>query len=160
MPTPNPRISVTLKPVTAELLRRLSMLTGNSQSSMVSELLESSEGVFQRMLLVLEAAQRAKDETKREISSSMEKAQDKLERQLGIVMDSFDDYTGDLLAELETVKRRGRTPAARSGLPRARTVSETADASANRPPISNRGVRSTPNNKKQQLTNRGKGVKK
>lgn len=138
MPTPNPRLSVTLKPSTAEVLKRLSTLTGNSQSSMVSELLESSEAVFVRMLQVLEAATKAQDAAKLEVQTGLEQAQTRLEEQLGIVMESFDDYTGNLLEGLEGVKRR-----------RVKSPKAT--------PLSNRGVRSTqPIENKRNTTNRRK----
>ena len=160
MPAVNPRLSVTLKPSTASVLRRLSNLTGNSQSSMVSELLESSEPVFVRMLQVLEAATKAQAEAKAEISNGLESAQTRLEKHLGIVMEEFDQFTGDLLEGLEDVPRRGRKAAARQPLGGAPAVSGSASAAAKRPPISNRGVRSTPNHKNQQLTKAGEGVKK
>ena len=57
MPTPNPRLTITLEPSTAAQLRRMSELTGNSQSSMISELLSQSAPVFDRLITVLEAAE-------------------------------------------------------------------------------------------------------
>ena len=59
MPAKNPRLTITLQPVLAAQLRRLSELTGNSQSALIAELLEGSEPIFTRMIQVLEAAEQA-----------------------------------------------------------------------------------------------------
>ena len=56
MATKNPRLTITLQPSLAAQLRRLSELTGNSQSSLIAELLEGSGPVFDRMIKVMEAA--------------------------------------------------------------------------------------------------------
>lgn len=126
MPTKNPRITITLPPVTALQLRRLSELTGNSQSAMIGEILEGSEKVFDRMILVLEAAQQAKDAMKGRLAADMEAAQAKVEQHMGLVLEGFDELTLPLLDEAEAVKRRG------------------ARRSKGPTPMSNRGVRSDP----------------
>ena len=61
MATKNPRLTITLTPSLAAQLRRLSELTGNSQSSLIAELLDGSGPVFDKMIQVLEAAAIAKD---------------------------------------------------------------------------------------------------
>lgn len=160
MPTLNPRITVTLRPSTAATLRRLSELTGNSQSAMVSELLEESEPVFQRMTAVLEAAQKAQKEAKAGVVEGMERAQSRLEESLGLVRAQFDEYTGDLLAGLEDVKRRARKTTARQPGGGAPSAPAPTSAGAKRPPLSNRGVRNTPHKEKQQLTRTGTGGEK
>ena len=160
MPTTNPRLSVTLRPSTAATLRRLSELTGNSQSAMVSELLEQSEPVFQRMTVLLEAAQRAQKEAKAGMAESMERAQSRLEKTLGVVMTEFDDYTGDLLAGLEDVQRRARREPARQAAAGAPAPAAALPLSAKRPPLSNRGVRNTTHKQNQRLTQAKKGAAK
>ena len=131
MATKNPRLTITLKPSIAAHLRRLSQLTGNSQSALIAELLEGSEPVFERMIQVLEAAKSAQAAMKGRMVTDLEAAQAKMEGALGIVMDGFDQFTGSLLDEAEAVKRRGvgKRSAARP------------DASLPTP-LSNRGVRS------------------
>ncbi|GAI87794.1 unnamed protein product, partial [marine sediment metagenome] len=99
MPTLNPRITVTLPPATAAQLRRMSELTGNSQSQMVSELLEQSSDVFDRMICVLEAAEAAQQSAREETAAKLERAQAKVERQLGLMLDLAETKTGSLLAE-------------------------------------------------------------
>ena len=118
MSTTKPRITITLEPVTALQLKRISELTGNSQSSMVSEVLEQAAPVFERLIKILEAADAAKQSAEAAQQSVMiqsvghlELAQRRVERQLGLVLEDFDEASAPLLAELEEVKRRSRKPA-------------------------------------------------
>lgn len=152
MPTLNPRLTVTLRPSTAATLRRLSELTGNSQSAMVSELLEESEPIFQRMTVVLEAAQKAQNEAKAGMVEGMGRAQSRIEESLGIIHAQFDEYTGDLLAGLENVNRRARKTSTRQPAGGASAAAAPTATASKRPPLSNRGVRNTANKEKQQLT--------
>ena len=62
MPAVNPRITITITPELHAVLRRLSELSGQSQSGIVGELLGESVPVFERMVTVLEAAQKLKAE--------------------------------------------------------------------------------------------------
>lgn len=168
MPTLNPRLTVTLEPSTAAQLRRMSELTGNSQSKIVSELLTQSAPVFDRLIAVLEAAASAQSAAKEETATRLERAQSKIEEQLGIVMDLFDDGARPLLDAAEKIHRRSRgrpqrqrlrdsedgTGSAEKGAPSrggkgsARTVST---------PPSNRGVRSNHENTKKPTTTRVSG---
>jgi hypothetical protein len=131
MPAKNPRLTITLKPELAAQLRRLSQLTGSSQSSMIGEMLEGSGAVFDRMIQVLEAAETAKEAMKGKFAQDIGHAQTKMEKGLGIVVEGFDQFTESLLDEAQAVTRRGRA----SGAPHA-------PGAAAPTPISNRGVRS------------------
>lgn len=137
MPAKNPRLTITLEPSLAAQLRKLSELTGNSQSSLIGELLEGSGPVFDRMIQVLEAAKVAKESMRGRIADDIEQAQAKMEGALGVVLEGFDQWTGSLLDEAEAVTRRGRAAgkrsAARPGLGAAAPT-----------PMSNRGVRLDP----------------
>ena len=136
MPTKNPRLTITLEPSLAAQLRTLSELTGNSQSSLIAELLEGSGPVFDRMIQVLQAAKTAKEAMRGKLVADMEDAQTKMEGALGIAMEGFDLFTGSLLDEAEAVTRRARRgPALRGGNGRVAAAST---------PISNRGVRLDP----------------
>lgn len=136
MPTKNPRLSITLEPSLAAQLRRLSELTGNSQSALISELLDGSASVFDRMIQVLEAANDVKASIKGNISGDLHVAQERMERQLGLSLDTFDAATKPLLEEAEKVRRRARRAVlARDVRPAAVSASST--------PMSNRGVRSS-----------------
>ena len=150
MPTQNPRLTVTLKPSTFAQLREVSRLTGNSQSALIGELLESAEPVFSRLIQVLTAAEQAKQEVKHKMAGDLERAQGRLEKQLGLVLDEFDGFTGGLLDQVEEVRRRARraTPGqANAGTGGARRARST--------PPSNRGVRSTANPPKTAKSEKG-----
>lgn len=140
MPTANPRLTVTLKPSTFAQLREVSRLTGNSQSALIGDILEQAEPVFSRLIQVLSAAEFAKQELRDRTASDLERAQARLEKQMGLVLGEFNDITGDLLADAEQVRRRARRapPApASAGAVGVRRAAPT--------PPSNRGVRSTAN---------------
>ncbi len=155
MPTTNPRITVTLAPSLAVVLRRLAELAGNSQSALVGDLLAQSQPVFERMVRILEAAKRAAEASKADkdrmlsgIAQTLESMQGSLEQQLGLGLDSLDGQEADLVNLAERIERRaGRGVAAPSGAARpARRGSPT--------PMSNRGV--TPHaNKGKRVRNRG-----
>jgi len=108
MPTLNPRVSVTLKPKTAAILLRVSELTKQSQSKMISELLESSEPVFERIIQVLTAALLVTEDLKESTRRSLESAESKLHEQLGLNMDIFDNLAKPLLDHAESINRRER----------------------------------------------------
>lgn len=140
MPAVNPRITITLKPEVHAILRRLSALTGNSQSAMVADLLESSQPIFERMATVLEAAERLKAEGMQapdSIRQSLDDAQSKLEGQLGLALDAMDEGTRPILQAAEKVARR-----AGRGVPARGEARPARSAAA---PMSNRGV--TPHGK-------------
>lgn len=117
MPAVNPRITVTLTPYMHALLQELSRLTGNSQSALVSELLESGQPALERMASLLQAASRLKAEglqVTQEIRDSMDVAQGRLEQQLDLVLDVMDEAGQPLLQEAERVSRRSGRAQARS----------------------------------------------
>jgi len=150
MSTIKPRITITLEPVTALQLKRISELTGNSQSSMVSEVLEQATPVFERLIKILEAAEAAKQSAEAAQQSLMiqsvghlELAQRRVERQLGLLLDDFDESSAPLLAELEEVKRRGAGSRSRTATGRQRAGAVAGGSGAVSTPLSNRGVRST-----------------
>lgn len=129
MPAINPRITITLTPSIHAILKRLSQLSGDSQSALVAGLLQTSAPVFERMVTVLEAAHRLKEEARRapdEIQASLESAQARLEGQFGLALSEIDEGFRPMLEEAEKVSRRGAR-------------------AAKRPPSSNRGV--TPHQK-------------
>ena len=150
MSTTKPRITITLEPVTALQLKRISELTGNSQSSMVSEVLEQATPVFERLIKILEAAEAAKQSAEAAQQSVMiqsvghlELAQRRVERQLGLVLDDFDEASAPLLAELEDVQRRSRRkPSSGAGIAGVSRAAGVASGGVSTP-LSNRGVRST-----------------
>lgn len=136
MPTKNPRLTITLQPAVSAQLAELSRLTGDSQSAIIADMLEKSAPVFDRVIKVLSAAEVAKAELKERMASDLDKAQTKIERQLGLALEGFDQYTGSLLAGVETVTRRRRATVG--------AEASAAPAGVRRKgatPPSNRGVR-------------------
>jgi len=138
MTTKNPRLTITLTPTLSAQLREISRLTGNSQSSLIAELLEGSQPVFDRVIKVLTAAEGAKQALKGSIADDMDKAQTRMEAQLGLALEEFDSSTQPFLDQMEEVKRRATR--GRSGDALAHTGDAQRAAST---PLSNRGVRST-----------------
>lgn len=140
MPTHNPRLTITLEPSTAAQLRTISALTGNSQSQTVSEILTQCSEVFERMIRVLEAAELAKQAAREETASRLDRAQAKVEKQLGLMLDTMDDMSRPLLDHAEKIKRRrARTAPGVGGSSRRAHPAPEAPT-----PPSNRGVRSDP----------------
>lgn len=150
MPTANPRLTITLEPTLAAQLRRLSELTGNSQSKLIAELLEGSSVVFDRLIQVLEAAETAKLTLKAKTTQDLEAAQTRVEQQLGLVLEDFDQVTAPLLAQAEAITRRAR----RGPQGDARRAPRAGRAAASLTPPSNRGVRSTRKQAKKPTTTR------
>jgi hypothetical protein len=139
MSTTNPRLTITLQPSVAAQIREISRLTGSSQSGVISELLESSSPVFERLIQVLVAAESAKAEIGGQVKRDLEAAQTRVERQLGLILEDFGDVTKPILDQAETIRRRTRraTPGqAGAGTSGARRGTST--------PLSNRGVRYDP----------------
>ena len=109
MPTLNPRITVTLQPQVHAILKRLSELTKNSQSALIAELLESSLPIFERMVEVLAAADELRAQGMKatdEVKESLERAQGRIESQLGLVLEDFDHGNRPILHAAERVRRR------------------------------------------------------
>lgn len=148
MPTKNPRLTITISPSLSAQLRRVSQLTGHSQAGLISELLEGSGRVFDRLIIVLEAAEEARFAVSGELTEKMSDAQKKLEGQLGLwFADEREQVTEDLL-KWERIKRRGsRKQSAVAQRPAASAASST--------PPSNRGVRSGAGTAKKPAKSRG-----
>ncbi len=144
MPAKNPRLTVTLAPETQARLRRISALTGTSQSSLIGTLLDTQGEVFDRLIRVLEAAEQAKEVMKgKQLAEDMKAAQQRIESQLGLALEDFDMSTHSLLKDAEAIKRR-----AKAGAKKSAGAPSRAGAAAKPTPISNRGVRSTPRKSK------------
>ena len=102
----NPRITVTLTPACAAVLRELSGLARNSQSAIVGELLETSLPIFERVVSALRAASSIEASAKREIAAGLDRAQVRLEEQAGLLLSEMDVNMRPLLDAAEKVSRR------------------------------------------------------
>ena len=109
MPTKNPRLTITITPELSAQLRRVSQLTGQSQAGLISELLEGSGSVFDRLIVVLEAAEEARWNLQGHVTGDMKQAQQRIEGQLGLALaDAGEDVEAVLLGRMESINRRGR----------------------------------------------------
>lgn len=154
MAATNPRITITLRPELHAILRRLSVLTGNSQSAIVGELLEASSDVFERMAQTLDYAEKLRAQglaMPEAMKGSLERAQHRIESQLGLALDDFKEGAGSLLEEAEKIQRR-------SGRPTGEALDGGMAAAAPSTPISNRGVTPHPKAAKRSAHTRKPGV--
>lgn len=153
MPAKNPRLTITIEPMLHAQLRRLSELTGNSQSALIAELLEGAGPTLDRVIKVLEIAQTAKDSIKGKLAEEMQAAQEKVETQLGLTLDAFEEMPVPLLEMAEAIERRSRRRSqGHAGASRAGGIGSAGKGAPPRgergpartvlTPISNRGVRS------------------
>lgn len=116
MSSSNPRVSVTLKPKTAALLRRLSEVTGNSISSIIGDLLEDSEPVYERAVRTLEAARMVMDKARAEAVQHQKNDQRAIHQRFYGLEDAVfeeieaDEQQPDLLEGAETIQRRAGRP--------------------------------------------------
>ena len=155
MPATNPRLTITLKPSTAAIMRTLSELTGNSQSALIAELLEANEETFSRLITVLSAAQQAKVALTEEMSAGLQQAQDKLEKQLGLALEAVDSGMAPILAAAEKVQRRGARRGGGSTRVAGRSAVSKGRGEGDSTPMSNRGVRLTTKQAKTSSKSRG-----
>lgn len=143
MPAKYPRLTITMRPGLHAMLRRLSELTGQSQSALIFELLDGAEPVLSRVIRLLETADMAKHELKGHLSREMGDAQERIEHQLGLTLVGLGEEQGEVMAlwstEEEGPVRRRRGARQAIAAPAAPPVPT---------PISNRGVRSLTNDKK------------
>ena len=118
MATKNPRISVMLKPESDVILSRLSAVSKQSKSSIIAEFLEDTcMPMFERMVVVLEAAANATDEAKAATRQGFAEAEEKLAGVLGMTTDLFDQAARPLMdaaaaerTDGEARKRRAARP--------------------------------------------------
>jgi hypothetical protein len=143
MPTTKRRISLTLSDNLAWQLHRLSELTGNSQSGIITSMLEGSDRFLWRLITTLEAAEEARARIPGHVTNLMAEAQGLIEAKFGLVesLDRVQEGT-DNQRSLKAAKR-GPAPGG-DGRP-----------SATQPTLSNRGGRSKPKQAKNPMESRG-----
>jgi hypothetical protein len=151
MPAKNPRLTITMRPGLHALLRRLSELTGQSQSALIFELLDGAEPVLTRVIRLLEASNDAKAQLHGRLAGQMASAQKRIEHQLAITLDDLgEEDVPWLLEDAEAVHHRsaGAPGAAVGKLVAARRRARRSGNEGTQPPSSNRGVRSLTKQKK------------
>ena len=75
MATNKPRITLSLEPHVYEVLRRMSAAGGNSMSSIVTGFLDVAVPALERMVVVMEAAKAAPEQTMQEVSDMVARAE-------------------------------------------------------------------------------------
>lgn len=135
MATKKPRLTITLEPELSERFKKLSELTGTSQSALIGELLSGTGPVLDQMIGVLEAATFARESIKGRIATSLDHAQSKLEDALGLALEGFADIS-EALEDVGKEAEQQQTATASGSAARA-------DVGRPSTPLSNRGVRNS-----------------
>jgi hypothetical protein len=146
MPAKHPRLTITLRPELHARLRRLSELTQNSQSALVSQLLDGAEETLDRVIGLLEAASQATDDLRGRLAKDMHTAQVRIEQQLGLALE-------DVSAVASLVQESLDTPPGVDG-----GVAAAAPGGGSTP-LSNRGVRSLTTTVQNHSSRPSRGVK-
>jgi hypothetical protein len=118
MATKNPRISVMLRPESDVILSRLSAVSKQSKSSIIAEFLEETcMPMFERMVVVLEAAANATDEAKAATKQGFADAEEKLLGVIGMTTDLFDQASRPVMDEAAAKRTDGGTRKRHSARP-------------------------------------------
>lgn len=126
MPTQKPRITITLTEHQYEVLRRMSVLGGESMSSIVVDMLDTMVPVLERVVVTLQAAIDAPQQVREGMKSTFQKAEKELLPQLTSMM-----------GQLDMLLQPAVVPALAGASAGAVAVESP------RPPATNRGVRNT-----------------
>lgn len=131
MATNKPRITVTLTQRQHDVLTAISANSGQSMSAFVSEMLEQSLPVLERMAESFRKIKAAQDEQKRRIVDELDQAQTAMEPILGQVLGQFDLF----MNRMEDVAGASIGGAAGTG---------SGSPAPGSTPVTNRGVTPTP----------------
>lgn len=134
MATTKPRITVTLTERQHDVLRSISSNSGQSMSAFVSDLLEQTLPVLERMAETFRKIKSAQDEQKKRIVFELDEAQTAVEPILGQVLGQFDLF-------MSRMELAAGADAAADGKQRA-AAAASEDASLT--PVTNRGVTPPP----------------
>lgn len=131
MATTKPRITITLTHRQHEVLKAISDNSGQSMSAFVSEILEQSLPVLERMAESFRKIKSAQDEQRKRIAEELDQAQNAVEPILAQVIGQFDLFMGKV-----------ETAAGVSG--DTALAGADGERSAAQTPATNRGVTPTP----------------
>ena len=148
MPTCNPRVNVTLSPSLDSLVSKLAALDRISKSMVLRELLETAEPALVHAVALMEAAQGASVNARKNLARDLDEGIKAAEGTSALMLQNMALHTRDLVSEAQAVK--GRRPARGKGaaLPVSATAAGKRSAKptlkvVSRPPTSNRGVKSS-----------------
>ena len=142
MPTQNPRVNVTLSPSLDLLVSRLAVLERVSKSMVLRELLEAAQPALQAAVALMDAAQGAGVDARNRIANDMQKTIDAAAEVQHLALQVAANNTRDIVAEAEAIRGRRPSRLARvSGSSGTVPVAAKRQKTAQRPPLSNRGVK-------------------
>lgn len=98
MPTPKPRINVTMEYHDYEVIKRLSELTGSSMSKTINEYLGLIVPTLERVVENLELIEQSDAEFKKSLVEGMDKSLARLEALNHYALGEYDDLTEKLKA--------------------------------------------------------------
>jgi hypothetical protein len=126
MATKKPRIQVTLKTAEYELVKRLAKLQGRPMSKVLSDLFEEIAPVYERVAVVLQAAQRAQASAHDGMREAAHRAEAEIAPHLAAAIGQFDM----LERELGIPGGSGLAAAVGGGDPSSRTPASVTRGSA------------------------------
>ena len=135
MPTENPRVNVTLSPSLYDLVGAMARAQRVSRSQVLRELLEAAEPALQRVVKMIDAAERAKGAVKAGFAENLLRSQQVLEQEMERQLAMVDGVSTDLVTLAQRVE--GRRPGRARG-----SAHGAGGAPGGNPPASNRGVKS------------------
>jgi len=117
MPTPNPRINVTLRPELDAAIAELAALQGSSKSAVVRELLEQVEPMMRRVASLLRYASTAQKSWQANFLAELESAQSQVETYALAAMDEYESVEARLRSEgAQTSSSRPQPPSTNRGV--------------------------------------------
>jgi vacuolar-type H+-ATPase subunit H len=111
MPSTNPRIAITLHPYRYELLKRLAAMQGVSMASLVTGIMDELYPMLERLCIVLEASQEAKETALQGFRDAADQAERDLAPIAAKAMAQFDLF----LTKVEKHAKPNREAVARGG---------------------------------------------
>lgn len=129
MATTKPRITITLEQRQYDVIKSISDSTGQAMSGVITELLESSMPVFERMAVTFQMLAKAKDLQRSNMLKTQEEVQAAFEPLMIEAMGQFDMFLGQI--ENDVVGLGAARPLGRDG---------RSSSAASLSPSTNRGV--------------------
>jgi len=117
MATTKPRVTVTLERRTYECLSRLSAVGGDSMSSIISEFIEISLPSMERLVVVLERAKAAPEETRAGIAAAVDRAERDMLPAMMEALNQNDLFLADIESAASPSPRAAQRRAKAGGAP-------------------------------------------
>jgi hypothetical protein len=112
MPTTKPRLTITLEPRTHQVLARLSRAGGDSMSSLITQFVDLAVPSMERLVVILEHAQRAPEEIKDGLRSALGRVEAETIPRVVEALGQGDLFIGDVALAVHTASSRTAPPVA------------------------------------------------